>query len=221
MSRTDFERSLVEALSDLQLQSVALQNEMMLLTTYLDKISARSSGIEPIAHIVDRNNYLFELDKNKSAQKEIITYLYKEAHTYLVVVIAAGYAAFFTTISILSQKMASQHLYLAGLLITISLTVFVFWEVISMAYLSWLMITNQLGQKEEMPALTRIGWPIALLLSVGTALPAAGLIGWSYLEGLRSTHLYEEPSTLAKPPTIKASPASSPPPPSPDAAGGP
>lgn len=175
----------LELIRNLQSQAEAMQHEIAALTRYVDEISKHTAAIGPIAKVIDDNESATQSLRQIEASKQLINHLYREAHTYLVVVVAAGYAALFSTLHLTAPRLPNGSLYASALLLTSSLTIFVFWEVLSMAYISWLMLRGQFGVLESYPLWYRIGWPIALLTSIGTALPAAVLLCWKYYESLQ------------------------------------
>ena len=125
-----------------------------------------------------------DVDRQVAARKELISFLYKESHQYVVIIVAAAYAAYFTTLSTLTPHLGRDELLSSALLMTVSLTIFVLWEVLSITYLGWLTLTGRIAAAKETPRWVQIGWPIALAASLLTGLPAIALSLIAYLRGL-------------------------------------
>lgn len=176
--------------TDAQLRLAMLQTmEQMYLhseasTNVLMTLNARVAGAEAVAEVVDENETQVEIDRSVAAQKEVISYLYEKSHQYVAGVIAGAFAAYFATLGVLAYRFSDDELRLSALLMTISLTVFFFWEVASMVYIGFHTIKGDLGAITAQPRWLRAGWPIAMFLAVATALPAIALSITVYLRGL-------------------------------------
>jgi hypothetical protein len=235
------QRALFRALGNLHQQSKANLEVTNLLIDYVTRLDSRTAGIQSVAEVVDENYNEFTSDKQIAASKELISHLYRESHSYVILVIGGGYAAYFATISITAERLNTEDLIISSLLMMISLSIFVMWEVFSVSYLGYLTISNKLGTAGQTPRWFRIAWPVALFLSLITAAPAIFLAGQSYVAELIKLHDSKEFSTsnppqlprqkLSKPPQASSdetitkdrelTPPPSPPPPSQRAAGGP
>jgi hypothetical protein len=108
--------------------------------------------------------------------------LYEKSQQYVTVVVAGAYAAYFATLSTVSQRFSDDELRISALLMTISLTLFVLWEVLNVAYIGWYALRGEL--RAEVPAWYRKTWPIVIGISLLTAMPAVGFSLYAYTSGL-------------------------------------
>jgi hypothetical protein len=154
----------------------AQASEKLLLT-----LNARIAGVEAVAPIVDSNQAEAATARQVAAQKELIAHFYERGQQYVAVIVAGGFAAYFATLSVVAPRLPNHLLLLSAVLMTISLGVFVFWEVFSITWTSYSIMRGKLGSPSRA---LQMGWGISLLLSIGTALPAICLSLWAYLRGL-------------------------------------
>jgi hypothetical protein len=150
-------------------------------TKTLLSINAKLAGVEAgsnaVAQVVDENDSI-------AAAKEIISHLYEKSHQYVVVVIGGAFAAYFATLGAVSARFTDTELRVSALLMTVSLTVFVLWEVANITHIGIQVMKGNLGERAVNPTWMRIGWPLAMFFSLATALPAIGLSVSVYLRGL-------------------------------------
>ena len=64
-----------------------------------------------------------------NAQKELLAHAYGHAQAYTTVVLLAGYAGFFAIWSFLKQDLSKGQVFSSGLLIALSLSAYIIWEV--------------------------------------------------------------------------------------------
>lgn len=147
-------------------------------------IQAQVAGMMSVAGVVDENEARAETDRDVAARKEIITFLYEKSHQYVTVVIAGAFAAYFATLGILSQRFSDSKLLTSALLMTLSLTVFVTWEIGSIIHIGYHSLKGDWGTLTESPRWQRVGWPLAMFFSLCTGLPAIGLSVWVYIRRL-------------------------------------
>jgi len=109
------------------------------------------------------------------AHKEAIGAFYEGAQKYTTAIIAGGYAAYFTALSLLSGRFSDQQLSAATLSITVSLSIFVLHEIFSVGITTY---RGMRGTLEEAKGGKAIGvvWGISFLASIVAALPAMGLM---------------------------------------------
>jgi hypothetical protein len=177
--------ALVRTLDQMRIHSEQLTALSHELTEFVAKLSARVSGTEAVAGVVDENAAQAATERQIAAQKELISHLYEKSQQYVTVVVAGAYAAYFATLSTVSARFSDSELRLSALLMTISLTIFVLWEVFNVAFLGWNSLRGDFGVK-AVPRWYRILWPLMLAASVLTALPAVGYSLHSYTSGLIS-----------------------------------
>lgn len=164
------------------IQQIYLHSEAN--TKLLLKIDARVAGAESIASVVDDNEADVQTARLVAAQREIISHLYEKSHQYVAVIIAGAFAAYFATLSVLSARFSDSELRLSALLMTVSLTVFVMWEIINISYIGYHTMKGDFGIITDQPRWLQIGWPAAMFFSLATALPAIALSISVYLRGL-------------------------------------
>jgi hypothetical protein len=178
----DREQAILLALARISDQSVAATNHLEHLTEWVAKIDARVHGTETVAAIVDENETEAMTRRQIEAQKELISHLYEKSHQYVTIIIAGAFAAYFATFSTVSQRYSTPELLLSAGLMSFSLMVFVLWEIFQICYISYTVIKGQYGKKET-PSWHNPVWGLALLLTVGTGVPAMALSLWTYIKG--------------------------------------
>jgi hypothetical protein len=183
LSQTDREAAIVVALAQISDQTVAMTKHVDSLTQWVAKIDARLTGTEAVASVVDENETEAMMRRNIDAQKEVISHLYEKSHQYVTIIVAGAFAAYFATFSTVSQRYSTQELLLSAGLMSVSLMVFILWEIFQICYVSITVIRGTFGKK-EMPSWHNPLWGLALLLTLGTGIPAMGLSLWTYVRGL-------------------------------------
>ena len=71
-----------------------------------------------------------------NAQKELLAHSYGHAQAYTTVVLLAGYAGFFAVWTFLKQDLSKEQVFSSGLLIALSLSSYIIWEVYQAFYRS-------------------------------------------------------------------------------------
>lgn len=154
------------------------------MTNLLLNLQARMAGVEAVTPIVDQNQADANTARQVGAQKEIISHMYDRAQQYTAVVIAGAFAAFFATYSVVSARMPDKLVALSALLMTASVTVFVFHEIFSITWISYKVMRGNLEAATESSKWMRILWGIAMFVTIGCATPAivlAVLSCWHHL----------------------------------------
>jgi hypothetical protein len=64
-----------------------------------------------------------------NAQKELLAHSYGHAQAYTTVVLLAGYAGFFAVWTFLKQDLSKGQVFSSGLLIALSLSSYIIWEI--------------------------------------------------------------------------------------------
>ena len=167
-------------------------------TQFLLDLNAKVAGVEAHTHAtvcaVDANENEARTQREIAARKEIISHLFDRSHNYVTVVVAGAFAAYFSTLSTVALRLSDVQLRWSALLMTVSLTIFVFWEVFNMAYIGYHNLKGDYGLINSTPRWTKIVWAIVLLLTIFTALPAIRLSIYAYLKGLGAIDLLAVPS---------------------------
>jgi hypothetical protein len=109
------------------------------------------------------------------AHKDALSSFYAGAQTYTTAIIAGGYVAYFTTLSLLSDRFSDRELGAAVLSITVSLSIFVLHEVYGAIVHGIGSIKGNL-EDDSGSRRTHIIWGAAMLGTLLTALPAMGII---------------------------------------------
>jgi Na+/proline symporter len=133
---------------------------------------------------VDENEEKLELKRQIAAKKEIISHLFDKSHQYVTGIIAGAFAAYFATLGALADRFTDTELRISALLMTMSLTVFVMWEVLNMIFVGHHSFKGDYGTLTETPPWAHKGWYVVMVLTLGTALPAIALSIFVYLRGL-------------------------------------
>jgi len=168
---------MLQAISRLQVQAEANTN-------FVAALHDKLAGVEAHTHAVEE---AVDLSANTANAKELISYLYEKSHQYVATIIAGAFAAYFATLNALADRFHDNELRVSALLMTFSLTVFVGWEITSMAMIGWRTVKGDLEAARSSPKWLRIGWPLAMFASLATAIPAIGLSMFVYLRGLGAT----------------------------------
>jgi hypothetical protein len=179
----DRETAIILTLAQVSDQTVAMTKHLEGLTQWVAKMDARLAGTEAVAAVVDDNQTEVELQRHIDAQKELISHLYEKSHQYVTIIIAGAFAAYFATFSTVAQRYTTTELLLSAGLMSFSLMIFVLWEIFQICYISYTVITGSFGTKAA-PSWHNPVWGLALLLTIGTGIPAMMLSLWTYLDGL-------------------------------------
>jgi len=153
-------------------------------TQLLLTIQAKLAGVEAVTPIVDENQAAAATAREVAAKKEIISHLYERAQMYVAVIVAGAFAAYFATLSVIAPRMPDKLLELSALLMTLSLSVFVLYEVFSISWTAYRVMRGDLGMLTATPRYMTFSWGAALLFTIVTAVPAIVLMVWAYLRGL-------------------------------------
>lgn len=153
-------------------------------TRFVSNMNARLAGAMAVATVVDENATIAETDRQIAVKKELISHLFEKSHQYVTVIIAGAFAAYFTTLGVLASRFSDVELRLSALLMTVSLTVFVLWEVFNMFYIGHHTFKGDFGTLTSSPTWAKRAWYVTIIISLCTALPAIGLSMWVYLRGL-------------------------------------
>ena len=140
------------------------------------------------------------MEKIIEAQKELLAFTFSQAQAYTNLIIVAGYAGFFALWNFVQDDITKTQLFWSGILITISLIVFVLWEVYGMfrRSRSLLEISEAVNKPNEFEELIRSHkqkeseraisygrtWIAALSITVLTGFSAIGIMLWSFISGL-------------------------------------
>jgi hypothetical protein len=180
----DAGHALVQTLEQMRLHSLELTGLSHELTQFVANLNARVAGSEAVAAVVDENETNALTQRQIAAQNELISYLYEKSQQYVTVVVAGAYAGYFVTLSTVSARFSDAELRLSALLMTISLTIFVVWEVLNVAYIGWQNLRGKFST--ESPAWYKRTWPIVIAASLLTAIAAVGFSIYSYTSNLIS-----------------------------------
>ena len=142
-----------------------------------------------VAEVVDQNENQVATDRQNAASKELISHLFEKSHQYVTVIIAGAFAAYFATLGTLANRFSDIELRWSALLMTISLTIFVMWEVFNMFYIGHHTFRGDYGSLTTTPTWVKRGWYVVMVGTLGTALPAISLSVWVYLRGLGADDL--------------------------------
>lgn len=181
-SDADIRLAISKALAEMHLQNEQMLLHAKAMTDFVMAVNARVHGTEAVAAVVDDNAAQVASDRQVAAQKELISYLYQKSQQYVTVVVAGAYAGYFVTLSTVSARFSDAELRLSALLMTISLTIFVVWEVLNVAYIGWQNLRGKFST--ESPAWYKKTWPIVIALSLLTAVAAVGFSVYSYTSNL-------------------------------------
>lgn len=134
------------------------------------------------------------------AQKELLAHTFSQAQAYTNIILVAGYAGFFAIWSFIRQDLSKQQIFWSGLMISISLAVFIAWETYGMFFRSRsvmgiakavndppnferLLLTHQKNEHERIIRFGRV-WIVVLVVVVGTGFSAIGMMLWAFIQGL-------------------------------------
>ncbi|KQO06915.1 hypothetical protein [Sphingomonas sp. Leaf242] len=155
-----------------------------LLKTIDARLAGVAAGSDAIAGVVDDNETQLANERTVAMQKELINHIFDKSHQYVTIIIAGAFAAYFTTLGALTTKFKDIELRVSALLMTVSVTVFVMWEILNMFYIGHHTFKGDFGVITQQTPWLRRGWYIAMVATLGTAIPAIGLSLFVYLRGL-------------------------------------
>ena len=157
-------------------------------TEFAASMNAKLAGVEAHTHAtvkaLDDTADQAALARQVAARKEIIDHLYEKSHQYVAVVMAGFFTANFATLATLAARFSDKELRLSAALLTISLCIFVAWEIINVTYAGIHVLKGDVGEIQKTPRWLNIGWSISMLLSLVTGIPAIGIALYAYLGGL-------------------------------------
>jgi hypothetical protein len=183
-SESDIRLAISRALVEMHHQNEQMLAHAKAMTDFVMAVNARVHGTEAVAAVVDENAAEAAADRQVAAQKELISYLYEKSQQYVTVVVAGAYAGYFVTLSTVSARFSDAELRMSALLMTISLTIFVVWEVLNVAYIGWQSFQGNFSN--ESPKWYKRTWPIVIAVSLLTAIAAVGFSIYSYSSNLIS-----------------------------------
>lgn len=180
-----------EALARALLDNAELNRKLALhiekLTEFVGFLAAKVEGNSAVAAIVDDNEDQAQAKHWAAASKEVIAHAYDQSQRYVTVVIAAAYAAYFTTLSAVVPRLSDNELRSSAMFMTISLTVFVLWEVVNMGLVSFNVVNGNLEKWMENgkpSTFYRVAWFLTFSTSVLTGLIGIAFSLVAYLRGL-------------------------------------
>lgn len=134
------------------------------------------------------------------AQKELTAHAFGQAQAYTNVILVVGYAGFFAIWSFVKADMTRAQVFWSGLLIALSLTAFILWEIYGAFYrsrslLSLARAVNDPSNFEKLIAQHRseertrviwLGrvWAITFGFTVITGFSAVGILLWVFVSAL-------------------------------------
>lgn len=183
-SDAEIRLAISKALVEMHLQNQQMIDHAKALTEFVMGMNARVHGTEAVAAVVDENAANVATERQVAAQKELISYLYEKSQQYVTVIVAGAYAGYFVTLSAVSARFSDAELRLSALLMTVSLTIFVVWEVLNVAYIGWQNFQGKFST--ESPSWYRKTWPIVIAAALLTAIAAVGFSVYSYTSNLIS-----------------------------------
>ncbi|MGN7999492.1 hypothetical protein [Sphingomonas sp. 22176] len=160
------------------------QANTALLQTIESRMAGIAAGGNAVAGVVDENEARIQTERTIAIQKELINQIFDKSHQYVTIIIAGAFAAYFTTLGAISPKFKDTELLISALLMTFSLTAFVIWEIFNMFYIGHHTFKGDLGVITKQTPWLRRSWYLAMIVTLGTAIPAIGLSLFVYLRGL-------------------------------------
>lgn len=147
---------------------------------------------------------LISLEDQIDAQKELISHTYGQATAYTNIIFIAGYAGFFGLWKLTEGYLLKSQVYSSALLITISITSFVLFEVYQMSIRSIkilalaktiedpntyheLIAEFKTGYVNSMKKLKGF-WIASMIICLSTGIGGVGILGYSFICGLYRTY---------------------------------
>ena len=155
------------------------------------------SEIQKILDELVKKNQERERDERVEVLIRVTSAQYDKAMAYTNLIILAGFAGFFAVWSSMKDHLSSMEMFASALCITISLTAFIFWEVLGMLVrsksmkavllvlnappgeFSRAMAKHQNLEQHRNILMFRV-WNVILVITVAPALVAAGLLIFSF-----------------------------------------
>lgn len=206
---SEIQLAIVRALEQMRLQSIEMTRHSERLTDYVARIDARVAGTEAVAAIVDENETTALIDRQTEATKAVISHLYEKSQQYVTVVVAGAYAAYFATLSTVSARFSDSELRMSALLMTLSITIFVLWEVGNIAIIAGQSFRGKLGHVSA-SRWYQILWAIVLASCLLTAMPAVAYSSYSYISNLLQRSPPVSATIKRPPPTARKAPGAGP-----------
>jgi len=159
---------------------------------------------------IQQENAEHELRKQKEeiidSQIKIASAIYEKAIAYIHLIIMAGYAGFFGLWSLTRNLLTTKQVFWSALFMTISVSVFVFFEVVQMIFTSCFMLSrnsviNKLSDAQDIESIIKLlrehdkttksknvkfaaFWAIANIIIIPTAIFGASVLMYSFIVNL-------------------------------------
>lgn len=135
-----------------------------------------------------------------NAQKELLAHSYGHAQAYTTVVLLAGYAGFFAVWTFLKQDLSKEQVFSSGLLIALSLSSYIIWEVYQSFYRSRtllglnkaiqnpdnfeiLLAAHKKNEQERLISFGRV-WVFVFWFTVSTGFSAVSILIYAFIDTL-------------------------------------
>ncbi len=165
---------------------VKVHEALVALTKYIDQMSVKLAGAEAgnkaVAEVVDKNQSANEKEIIMERAKALISHTYGEAQKYTTAVIIGSYGGFFALWAGVRETLPERVMMWSGLLMTISILFFAFFEVFKMTLNSIHFLKGTIWL--ETPRWFRFLWIINLIFTVPTAFFSVGIMIFSYFNFL-------------------------------------
>jgi hypothetical protein len=135
-----------------------------------------------------------------NAQKELAAHTFDKAQAYTNVVLLAGYAGFFAIWSFIRPDITKEQVFWSGLLIALSLTAYMLWEIYGSFYRSRSLLClakavnnpdkfHELLEQHKLDEQARIIflgqiWVVVFGFTVLTGFSAIGILLWAFVSTL-------------------------------------
>ncbi|NTV05451.1 MAG: hypothetical protein HGA59_02950 [Chlorobiaceae bacterium] len=135
-----------------------------------------------------------------NAQKELAAHTFDKAQAYTNVVLLAGYAGFFAIWSFIRPDITNEQVFWSGLLIALSLTAYMLWEIYGSFYRSRSLLClakavnnpdkfHELLEQHKLDEQARIIflgqiWVVVFGFTVLTGFSAIGILLWAFVSTL-------------------------------------
>ena len=140
-----------------------------------------------------------------NAQKELIAHAFGQAQAYTNVVLLAGYAGFFAIWSFLKPELSKGQVLWSALLVSLSLTAFILWEVYQSFYRSrsLMSLAKTVQDPARFPELIEAHrrreheriltlkwvWVVAFTFTVVTGFLGVLVLLWAFMQSLWLLHV--------------------------------
>jgi hypothetical protein len=189
-----------QVLHEMREQSKQMTEHLTGLTDFVMSVNARVHGTEAVAKIVDDNEAERQIERQVSVAKELMSHWFEKSHQYVTVIIGGAFAAYFTTLAVMSSRFNDFELRLSAILMTISLTAFLLWEVANIALVGFQSAKGKFDAVSSAPRWYVIGWVAIMAITLSTALPAIGLSIYVYGRDLMQSSITDPPPAARKAP---------------------